>query len=83
MNLACLTMRMTPAEVLAACTINAAHAIGRAAAIGSIEVGKQADLVLFDAPNYLYLQYHYAVNLVDTVFKKGEAVIQNGRRVSA
>ncbi|KWX75115.1 imidazolonepropionase [Paenibacillus jilunlii] len=83
MNLACLTMRMTPAEVLAACTINAAHAIGRAATIGSIEVGKQADLVLFDAPNYLYLQYHYAVNLVDTVFKKGEVVIQNGRRVSA
>ncbi|MNO19743.1 Imidazolonepropionase [compost metagenome] len=83
MNLACLTMRMTPAEVLAACTINAAHAIGRAAAIGSIEVGKQADLVMFDAPNYLYLQYHYAVNLVDTVIKKGEAVIQSGRRVFA
>lgn len=82
MNLACLTMKMTPAEVLAACTINAAHAIGRASTIGSIEVGKQADLVMFDAPNYLYLQYHYAVNLVDTVLKKGEAVIQGGRRVS-
>ncbi|AIQ39563.1 imidazolonepropionase [Paenibacillus sp. FSL R7-0297] len=81
MNLACLTMGMTPAEVLTACTINAAHALGRADRIGSIEVGKQADLVMFDAPNVLYLQYHYAVNLVDTVFKKGEAVIQNGRRV--
>ncbi|MHA6534746.1 imidazolonepropionase [Paenibacillus sp. BAC0078] len=81
MNLACLTMRMTPAEVLAACTINAAHAIGRASTIGSIEVGKQADLVMFDAPNYLYLQYHYAVNLVDTVLKKGKTVIQGGRRV--
>ncbi|MBW4081446.1 imidazolonepropionase [Paenibacillus sp. S150] len=83
MNLACLTMRMTPAEVLAACTINAAHAIGRADTIGSIEAGKQADLVIFDAPNYLYLQYHYAVNLVDTVIKKGEAVVQSGRRVFA
>ncbi|QSF45890.1 imidazolonepropionase [Paenibacillus tianjinensis] len=81
MNLACLTMRMTPAEVLTACTINAAHAIGRAASIGSIEVGKQADLVMFDAPNYLYLQYHYAVNLTDTVFKKGEIVIRDGKRV--
>ncbi len=81
MNLACLTMRMTPAEVLTACTINAAHAIGRAASIGSIEVGKQADLVMFDAPNYLYLQYHYAVNLTDTVLKKGEVVIRDGKRV--
>ncbi|MRN51631.1 imidazolonepropionase [Paenibacillus monticola] len=81
MNLACLTMKMTPAEVLSACTINAAHAINRANVIGSIEVGKQADLVMFDAPNYLYLQYHYAVNLVDTVLKKGEVVIQNGKRV--
>jgi imidazolonepropionase len=81
MNLACLTMRMTPAEVLTACTINAAHAIGRAATIGSIEVGKQADLVIFDAPNYLYMQYHYAVNLTDTVLKKGEVVIRDGKRV--
>ncbi|KIL37288.1 imidazolonepropionase [Cohnella kolymensis] len=76
MNLACLTMRMTPAEVLTACTINAAHAIGRGDRIGSIEVGKQADLVLFDAPNYMYLQYHYAVNLVDTVIKKGRPVYE-------
>lgn len=83
MNLACLTMRMTPAEVLTACTINAAHAIGRAAIIGSIEVGKQADLVMFDAPNYLYMQYHYAVNLTDTVLKKGEIVIRDGKRVFA
>jgi imidazolonepropionase len=83
MNLACLTMRMTPAEVLTACTINAAHAIGRAAVIGSIEVGKQADLVMFDAPNYLYMQYHYAVNLTDTVLKRGEVVIRDGKRVFA
>ncbi|WP_420798603.1 imidazolonepropionase [Paenibacillus beijingensis] len=81
MNLACLSMRMTPAEVLTACTINAAHAIGRADRIGSIEAGKQADIVLFDAPNYMYLQYHYAVNLVDTVIKKGRPVIVNGKRV--
>ncbi|MBN2981656.1 MULTISPECIES: imidazolonepropionase [Cohnella] len=80
MNLACLTMKMTPAEVLTACTINAAHAIGRAGRIGSLEAGKQADVVVFDAPNYLYLQYHYAVNLVDTVVKKGRVVISDRRR---
>ncbi|MGG0284721.1 imidazolonepropionase [Peribacillus butanolivorans] len=78
MNLACLTMKMTPAEVLTACTINAAHAIGRADQIGSIEVGKKADIVLFDAPNYQTLQYNYAVNLVDTVLKSGKVIVEGG-----
>ncbi|MCM3033587.1 imidazolonepropionase [Niallia sp. MER 6] len=78
MNLACLTMKMTPEEVLTACTINAAHAINRAEEIGSIEVGKKADLVLFDAVNYQTLQYNYAVNLVDTVIKSGEIVVKGG-----
>ncbi|MED4619313.1 imidazolonepropionase [Priestia megaterium] len=78
MNLACLTMKMTPAEVLTACTINAAHAIGRADEVGSIEVGKKGDLVLFDAPNYQTLQYNYAVNLVDTVIKKGKVIVEGG-----
>lgn len=78
MNLACLTMKMTPAEVLTACTINAAHAIGRADEVGSIEVGKKGDLVLFDAPNYQTLQYNYAVNLVDTVIKKGQVIVEGG-----
>ncbi|MGE7767719.1 imidazolonepropionase [Peribacillus sp. NPDC096540] len=78
MNLACLTMKMTPAEVLTACTINAAHAIGKADQIGSIEVGKKADLVLFDAPNYQTLQYNYAVNLVDTVLKGGKVIVEGG-----
>lgn len=80
MNLACLTMRMSPAEALTACTINAAHAIGRADRIGSIEAGKQADLVIFDAPNVDYLQYHYAVNLTETVIKNGVPVIVQGKR---
>ncbi|MDQ0207673.1 imidazolonepropionase [Alkalicoccobacillus murimartini] len=79
MNLACLTMKMTPEEVLTATTINAAHAIRKASSIGSLEVGKQADLVLFDVPNYQMLQYHYAVNHVDTVVKKGRLVVQSGR----
>jgi imidazolonepropionase len=78
MNLACLTMKMTPAEVLTACTINAAHAICKGDQIGSIEVGKKADLVLFEAPNYQTLQYNYAVNLVDTVLKDGKVVVEGG-----
>ncbi|AJY73397.1 imidazolonepropionase [Paenibacillus beijingensis] len=78
MNAACLTMKMTPAEVLTAATINAAHAIGRADQIGSIEVGKKADLVLFEASNYQKLQYNFAVNLVDTVIKNGKIAVQGG-----
>ncbi|MGP7816952.1 imidazolonepropionase [Niallia sp. 01092] len=78
MNLACLTMKMTPEEVLTACTINAAYAINKANEIGSIEIGKKADLVLFDAVNYQTLQYNYAVNLVDTVVKNGKVVVEGG-----
>jgi imidazolonepropionase len=78
MNLACLNMRMTPAEVITACTINAAYAIGRADSVGSIEVGKKADIVLFNAPNYVFLQYNFGVNLVDTVLKNGKVVVKGG-----
>ncbi|WP_134704653.1 imidazolonepropionase [Ammoniphilus sp. YIM 78166] len=78
MNLACVNMRMSPAEVLVAATINAAHAIGRAEQVGSLEKGKKADVVLFDAPNYAYLQYNFGVNLVDTVIKNGQVVVKGG-----
>ncbi|WP_018882944.1 imidazolonepropionase [Paenibacillus massiliensis] len=81
MNLACLTMKMTPAEALTACTINAAHALGRADRIGSIEVGKQADLVILDAPSYTFMTYHYGVNLTSTVIKKGKPVVLGGKRI--
>lgn len=81
MNLGCLHMKMTPAEVLVATTINAAHAINRGKQVGSLEPGKQADLVMWDAPNYVYLQYNFGVNLVDTVIKHGEVVVRGGRRI--
>ncbi|PLS14782.1 imidazolonepropionase [Bacillus sp. M6-12] len=81
MNLACLTMKMTPAEVISATTINAAHAINRADQIGSLEVGKKADIVIFDAPNFQFLQYNYGVNLVETVMKDGKLVLQGGSLV--
>lgn len=75
MNLGCLKMGMTPEEVLTATTINAAHAIGRADTIGSLEKGKQADITIFDVPNYLTLSYQYGMNHVDTVIKKGVLVV--------
>ncbi|WP_246333813.1 amidohydrolase family protein [Thermoactinomyces mirandus] len=55
-------------------TINAAHAIARAHEIGSLEAGIQADLVVMNAPNVSYLQYHYRVNPVERVMRKGNRV---------
>ena len=63
MQLGCLHLKMTPNEVLTAVTINAAYAIDRADKIGSIEVGKNADFVVFDARNVEYLMYHFGINL--------------------
>lgn len=79
MNLGCLKMGMTPAEVLTAATINAAHAIRRGDQIGSIEPGKQADITIFDVPDFMTLQYRYGVNHVHTVLKKGRVVVSEGR----
>lgn len=81
MNLGCLKMGMTPAEVLTAATINAAHAIRCAHEVGSIEVGKKADIAIFDVPDFMTLQYRYGVNHVDTVIKQGTVVVAGGRRV--
>ncbi|ADC51367.1 imidazolonepropionase [Alkalihalophilus pseudofirmus OF4] len=81
MNLGCLKMGMTPAEVITATTINAAHAINRGHEVGSIEVGKKADVVILDVPNYMQLQYHYGVNHTETVIKGGKVVVNGGRLV--
>ena len=81
MTIAILQMRMTTEEALVASTINAAHAIERARDIGSLEEGKKADIVVFDAPNHKYFAYHYGINLADKVFKNGKLVAENGRRI--
>lgn len=74
LNLACTQMRLTPAEAITAATINAAWAVGEAARVGSLEPGKQADLLILDAPNHIHLCYHFGVNLVQAVFKRGRLV---------
>ncbi len=79
MTLACLQMKLTPEEALNGVTINAAHSLGRAQEIGSIEVGKQGDLVIWDAPNHRFLPYHYGSNLAETVIKRGRVVAESGR----
>ncbi|WP_286315675.1 imidazolonepropionase [Romboutsia ilealis] len=77
MQLGCIGLKMTPYEVLNAVTINAAYAIDRQDEIGSIEVGKKADLVVFDAPNIEYLMYHFGVNHANKVYKDGILVVDD------
>jgi imidazolonepropionase len=72
--LACRAMRLTPAQAIAAATINAAAAIGRQDRIGSLEPGKQADLILLDIPDYRHLGYRFGTNLVSLVVKDGQVV---------
>jgi len=72
---ACFFMRMTPAEAITAATINAAHAIGKAHEVGSLEVGKKADVIVLNVPNHVFLGYRFGVNLVDKVIKNGRLVV--------
>jgi imidazolonepropionase len=72
--LACRYMRLTPAQAIAAATINAAAAIGREDAIGSLEPGKQADLLILSVSDYRQLGYRFGANLVQMVMKKGQVV---------
>ena len=69
--LACRTMKLTPAQAIAASTINSAHAIRRADTIGSIEVGKLADLLILSVADYRQVGYRYGTNLVKQVIKRG------------
>ena len=80
-DLACYNMQMTPAEVISAVTINAAHAIGLSQKIGSLEVGKQADIQILNVPNYKYLSYKVGTNLTRLVIKKGKIVVKNRQTV--
>lgn len=78
MNLACMHMGMTLEEVLTATTVNAAYAINRGHQIGSLEAGKQADVIILDVANYKQLQYFYGMNHTNTVIKNGRVVVQDG-----
>ncbi|MBA7518109.1 Imidazolonepropionase [subsurface metagenome] len=73
--LACYHMKLSPAEALTAATINAACALQKQEQIGSIEVGKKADLIIFDVPNHNFLPYQFGVNLVSKVIKNGKIVV--------
>ena len=71
-QLACLNMKMTPSEAITAATFNAACAIGQNDSVGSLEIGKKADIIVIDCPSHQFLPYHFGVNLVETVIKNGQ-----------
>ncbi|MFN8674563.1 MAG: imidazolonepropionase [Candidatus Sericytochromatia bacterium] len=75
LSLACIKMKLLPIEAIACATLNAAYACGRGHDLGSLEIGKQADIIILDAPNHRYIPYHYGINLVEKVIKKGEVVV--------
>jgi len=76
-TLACLQMKMTPAEAITASTINAAYALEMGDKVGSLEVGKQADILIMDMPNYQFLPYHFGSNNVETIIKHGKVILKN------
>jgi imidazolonepropionase len=71
LTLACTQMRMTPEEAVTAATLNAAAALGMSGSVGSIEPGKQADVVLYDVSDFRTIPYHYGVNHVWKIVKNG------------
>ncbi len=77
LSIACTQMRMTPAEAITAATVNAAYSLNRGERIGSLETGKQADIVIFDCPDYRQIPYFFGVNHASTVIKRGRVVVEN------
>ena len=71
MTIACAQMKMSPEEAITASTLNAAAAVNLSSEIGSIEIGKKADLIVLDIPNYKFLPYHFGENHVEKVVKNG------------
>jgi imidazolonepropionase len=78
LSLACSHLELKPAEAIAAATINAAYSVGLGSLLGSLEPGKQADLLIFDAPDYREIPYHLGVNLVHAVLKRGKLIYRRG-----
>jgi imidazolonepropionase len=74
LSLACTQLRMTPAEAITAATINPAYSLRQHARIGSLEVGKYADLAVFDVAGYREIPYHFGVNLCSLTMKRGVVI---------
>jgi imidazolonepropionase len=74
LSLACSQLRMTPAEAIAAATINAAYGLGREKTIGSLEAGKQADLAVWEVEDYREIPYYFGMDVCWMTMKRGEII---------
>ena len=83
MEIAARLYRISPAQIINAVTINAAHAVDRASQIGSLEIGKIADILVFNRAEYGMLINNFGINLIDKVIKDGKIVIDNCNRIRA
>ncbi|PKK91606.1 MAG: imidazolonepropionase [Candidatus Wallbacteria bacterium HGW-Wallbacteria-1] len=81
MSIACLAMRMTPAEAILGVTINGARAIGRERAVGHLSSGAQADILVLDVPDHLFLPYDLGGNRVSRVYKSGKSAYSSHRGI--
>jgi len=82
-SLACTQLRLSPAEALAACTVNAAHVLGRSDQIGRLAPGYAADVLLLDAPDWRYLAYHLGGDVVGAVVRGGDLAWSRNRRTAS
>ena len=78
-SVACTQLRLSPAEALAACTVNAAHVVGRADKVGRLAAGFAADVVLLEAPDWRYLAYHLGGDVVGAVVRAGDLAWSRSR----
>jgi imidazolonepropionase len=82
-SLACTQLRLSPAEALAACTVNAAHVLGRADSVGRLAPGFAADVVLLDAPDWRYLAYHLGGDVIGAIVRDGDLAWSRSRRAAS
>ena len=76
MSLACLQMGLTPIEALSAATINAACALDRGDQVGSLEIGKLADIIIWDIPSLNFIPYHLGSSHIVKVLKRGRCIFK-------
>jgi imidazolonepropionase len=76
LSIACAALRLTPAEAISAATVNGAYALGRAHRLGSLEAGKQADLLVIDLDDYREIPYYFGVNHCVMAVKGGRIIYQ-------
>jgi imidazolonepropionase len=74
LSLACTQLRMIPGEAIAAATINAAYSLGRHKLVGSLQIGKRADLAIFDVADYREIPYYFGMNACHTTIKRGKII---------